>query len=283
MPWEDLLSKDIELLETGELSDATITCGDTTWNVHKSIISRCEWFKKALSGNFQEAWTNNVDIHADDFSPDLVDAVIRFIYSGAVDVEKLNTNDSLVDACVRVWVIADFLVLKELQTEAIKLLEEHFDEKMKVMCVMDANDEPAADMALLDFNTFLDQTFAGITTAFTTYPHSSPCQDVLVSFFHAIRAAVFGSKDFSLFMAHAPHEFSHELLMATLDGKQSKWVHDGEGSEYRRLERNDECTGCGCPNDIPQTRWAVNPRFSGSNLVFWRCISCHKEKGSQAA
>lgn len=47
------MSKDLELLESGLFADATITCGDRTWKVHKSIICRCEWFKKAFGGNFE--------------------------------------------------------------------------------------------------------------------------------------------------------------------------------------------------------------------------------------
>lgn len=53
MVWQNFMSNDLELLETGLLADATITCGDRTWKVHKSIIYRCEWFKKAFNGNFE--------------------------------------------------------------------------------------------------------------------------------------------------------------------------------------------------------------------------------------
>lgn len=104
MDW--LLAQDLELrlLETGELSYATITCGDKIWNVYKNIVFRCKWFRKAFGGNFQvkefapyvhgaarglltdtvavrrEAQANNVNISAEDFSAALVDAVISFIY-----------------------------------------------------------------------------------------------------------------------------------------------------------------------------------------------------------
>ncbi|KAK7700609.1 hypothetical protein SLS64_010752 [Diaporthe eres] len=119
-----LMSRDLELLESGVLADATVTCGDKTWKVHKNIIRRCDWFNKAFSGNFkngkragyltaryagtQEAQTNNVNISAEDFSPEVVDCTISFIYSGVVNIEKANTNDSVPDACVRLWAIADF-------------------------------------------------------------------------------------------------------------------------------------------------------------------------------
>lgn len=46
-------TKDLELLASGLFVDATITCGDRTWKVHKIIVSRCDWFKKAFGGNFE--------------------------------------------------------------------------------------------------------------------------------------------------------------------------------------------------------------------------------------
>lgn len=47
------MSEDLDLLESGLYSDATITCGERTWKVHKNIIRRCEWFKKAFNGKFK--------------------------------------------------------------------------------------------------------------------------------------------------------------------------------------------------------------------------------------
>lgn len=47
-----LANADIRLFESGDLADATIVCGDRTWNVHKVIVSsRCKWFKAAFYGN----------------------------------------------------------------------------------------------------------------------------------------------------------------------------------------------------------------------------------------
>lgn len=47
------MCKDLALLESGLFADAAITCGDRTWKVHRVIMCRCEWFKKAFSGNFE--------------------------------------------------------------------------------------------------------------------------------------------------------------------------------------------------------------------------------------
>lgn len=46
-------TKDLDLLASGLFVDATITCGERTWKVHKIIVSRCDWFKKAFAGNFK--------------------------------------------------------------------------------------------------------------------------------------------------------------------------------------------------------------------------------------
>lgn len=53
MSRQDFQSKDLDLLESGLFADATITCGDRIWKVHKSIICRCDWFKKAFTGDFE--------------------------------------------------------------------------------------------------------------------------------------------------------------------------------------------------------------------------------------
>lgn len=227
----------------------------------------------------QEAQTNGVNISAEDFSPELVDCAISFIYSGGwyslfcrtrpvcafsnvdpvVNIEKLNTNDSMVDACVRLWVIADFLVLKELQSEAMTILEKYLDEKLQALCISG----PVGDeifMSDKDYCILLAQLFCGIETAYTTYPHSVPCQQLLVDFFHAARTIVFCTEAFSDVMSNAPRQFSHELLMATIDGRQSKWVRSEE-LEFRFLQKKDGCTGCGKleSNDHGSQPWAVDP------------------------
>lgn len=59
MSWQNFMSRDVELLKTGLLADATITCGERTWKVHKSIIYRSEWFDKAFNGNFEVQFCAN--------------------------------------------------------------------------------------------------------------------------------------------------------------------------------------------------------------------------------
>lgn len=53
-PDADLRASDLKLLESGNFSDVTVTCGNKTWKLHKNILcSRSMWFEKALTGGFQ--------------------------------------------------------------------------------------------------------------------------------------------------------------------------------------------------------------------------------------
>lgn len=78
------------LLRTGLFSDVTVKCGDRTWNLHKNIIcSRCDWFKKALTGQFKEASTNVIEIN--DFEPRLVGWLIEYLYKGGMAFSQCST------------------------------------------------------------------------------------------------------------------------------------------------------------------------------------------------
>lgn len=200
----------------------------------------------------------------------------------ANNIEELNTNDSVVDACVRLWVIADFFTFKELQDEAVAILEKHCEEQMNVLCVIG---ERGDNMVIgeQEYQILLAQLFRGIETAYEQYPHSVPCQQVLVSLFHAVRVSVFSDRMFSVAMSKAPHQFSHELLMATIDGRQSKWVL-AKHSEFLYLERNGDCSGCRKKHSDKEIRsWVIDPSgqsiFDLSINTPWRCISCFEKHG----
>lgn len=41
------------LLETGDLSDFSVVCGDRTWKVHKFILCSIEYFNKLIASGFR--------------------------------------------------------------------------------------------------------------------------------------------------------------------------------------------------------------------------------------
>ncbi|KAI1857075.1 hypothetical protein JX265_011276 [Neoarthrinium moseri] len=73
-----------ELLKSGLFADAKIKCGSREWNVHKCIIGlKSSYFKKAFTGNFQEAQTNELCL--DHELPLEVDCVLKYLYLGKLD------------------------------------------------------------------------------------------------------------------------------------------------------------------------------------------------------
>lgn len=204
-----------------------------------------------------------------------------------VNIEKLDTNDSLVDACVRLWVIADFLVLEILQNEAVNNLQKYCDEKMKARCVVvrsgDSNSKWTSTFP--NYQIFLSQLFRGVETAYTQYPHSVPCQQVLIDFFYAARNVVFGTAGFTQAMSKAPLQFSHELFMATIEGRVSKWGPCEKMSDFRHWKRSGNCTSCEAPAVKDCKSYLVDPTMSGLSVtdramdVAWRCTACFEKHG----
>lgn len=105
-----MVSMDV-LLDSGVLTDVKVSCGDRSWDLHKLILcSRCSFFKKALTGEFQvrparqpvcsiftrdsfpltstqEAKTGHVILREND--PDDIDGIITYIYTGRGKYEFL--------------------------------------------------------------------------------------------------------------------------------------------------------------------------------------------------
>lgn len=199
-----------------------------------------------------------------------------------VNIEKANTNDSVPDACVRLWAIADFWVLKELENEALTILDNYCDEKVKAICAMDKYDRPS--LTPHDYDILLVQTFRGVETAYTTYQHSVPCQQVLVSFFHGIRLIVFAKQAFLRVMSEAPPQFSHELFMATIGGRESKWALQTV-SAFNLYRRTGGCTSCKARKRKHPESYVVDPSMSEQYIIdkahnfLWRCIPCFEKHG----
>lgn len=199
-----------------------------------------------------------------------------------VNIEKLDTNDSVADACVRLWAIADFLILIELKDEAISILENYCDEKVKAICPI--REDSKLFWNSHDCDVLLLQLFRGVETAYTQYPHSVPCQQVLINFFHGVRALVFGRQSFSRAMSKAPLQFSHELFMATISGRESKWTHE-KLSDFKAVVRTGNCTFCEDSEDEHPRSFLVDPSMSKlakaerSHKVRWRCNPCFSKHG----
>lgn len=199
----------------------------------------------------------------------------------------MNTNHSVPDACVRLWVIADFLVFKELQNEAVNILERYCDEKMKAICTMtrDKNEEnDTYSLGLGRCKTIFPELFRGVETAYAQYPHSVPCQQVLINFFYALRAILFCEASFTHAASKAPPQFSQELFIATIEGRVSKWTPKKLPKVYDWACKN-YCTYCKKPANEHLESAMINPSMCGlseTDRVFhlaWCCTPCFQKHG----
>ncbi|KAL1869161.1 hypothetical protein Daus18300_005698 [Diaporthe australafricana] len=72
---------DLDLLQSGYFADVEVVCGDRVWNCHRVILaSRSVWFRKALSGSFQEASDKRIKL--DEEKPHSVALALEYIYGG---------------------------------------------------------------------------------------------------------------------------------------------------------------------------------------------------------
>lgn len=271
------LPNDIMLLETANFADAVIICGQKSWNVHKIIIcSRCDWFRKALDGNFEEARTNTVTIPESEFSSEYIACLIFYIYSGARDICKISDNEiPLVEKCVRLWVVADFYLFEPLQKDTLELMEGQLYSWLRKIL------SPEVRLQDPECILIIEQLFSAISAVYTDYPHARPVQNLILDFVHAGRLMWPYSSKFRELLPQAPQTFTHAFLVAIINGNTSKWTRNANELNY--IEPRGDCTWCKAElvdweeNDD----WVLDPQIMGGLVVesHWRCRSCVEEHG----
>ncbi len=84
------LGEDLSVLfESPNFSDVTLTCGNREFKMHKAILSaRSAVFNAMFESQMVEGISNRVKI--DDVEPEVMNEVLRFIYTGKIaDIEKM--------------------------------------------------------------------------------------------------------------------------------------------------------------------------------------------------
>ncbi|KAG6358026.1 hypothetical protein INS49_013910 [Diaporthe citri] len=266
---------DLSLLETADFSDVILRCGNKAWNVHKSIVcKRCVWFEKALTGSFEEAETKKITLT--DIAPELVEVVVRYLYSGAIDnaaVQKCE-GDSIVSKYVSLWSVADFFLLEPLQKDVISAIEGHFEVNMKLMC--DAKWYIGGD----EGKAIVQEFFSGAAATYRHFPHAKPCREVLIDYAHAIRLNLYRSDDFVQRIDEFP-ELASDLFLVAVKGRESRWAGSCK-ADYRNYWAHYKCMGCKCVAKETAS-WHVDPQTTGKNIrimeVSWKCETCVGKSG----
>ncbi|CAJ2505004.1 Uu.00g123980.m01.CDS01 [Anthostomella pinea] len=119
---------DARLLESEFLAVVVVKCEDRKWNLHKVIlVSRPEWFKKALCGDFTEAKTNDIVLVDQDINA--VDWMIRWINTSALDPSIFEAEDTAYESYVLLARCADFFLLDDLRQLWLDRLRSRIREK----------------------------------------------------------------------------------------------------------------------------------------------------------
>ncbi|KAG7412872.1 BTB/POZ domain-containing protein 8 [Fusarium oxysporum f. sp. rapae] len=99
---------------TDALSDVTVTCDGQVFKAHRIILSaHSKCLAKALNGSWKESSEGNIDIK--DFEPNVVDAMLRFVYSFEYNNAE-GTPPIVFDA--HMYQIADKYDIAALKTES---------------------------------------------------------------------------------------------------------------------------------------------------------------------
>ncbi|POS69081.1 hypothetical protein DHEL01_v212527 [Diaporthe helianthi] len=263
-------SSDLSLLETGHFSDVVLICGNHAWNLHRSIIcKRCPWFEKALMGGFAGSETKKITLT--DIASEVVEVVLRYLYSGAIDTAAVQRceGECIISQYIRLWSVADFFLIEPLKADIIEAMEQSLEENVKKIC----NARYLIDSQ--EFKAIIHEFFWGVATTYYDLPHTQPCRQVLLDYAHAIRLNLYRSDVFIKEISNYP-ELASDLFMIAVKGRQSKWTGDSE-ADYRNYFVHVKCSGCGCKSKYAES-WNIDPQASGKNIrimeVPWCCESC---------
>ncbi|KAI0400044.1 BTB/POZ protein [Xylaria palmicola] len=229
------------LLKTGLFSDVRVTCGEKEWKLHKAVIcTRCEYFKAAFTGTFNEASTGEMAIHEQE--PHKVEWLITCIYTGKAApelAEQLKDRGTLPSAVAEVMEVADFFCYSGLEDllagylrphllENAEVLQQHFPKKPGGKWDRDCSDTILAD--------FIDPFFKVAETIYVRRKPSAKLHQTFMEFFSMTRFGlldddphrerfekipILSASVFTLFMAeqYGKHWTSppHEVLPAECD------------------------------------------------------------------
>ncbi|KAK4221137.1 BTB/POZ protein [Podospora fimiseda] len=201
------LSSDEKLFESGLFSDVTIKCGDREWKLHKNILcTRSTWFERALNGTYVEATTGIVNIQ--DFDPEAVNWVLRYLYSGKCDIRQLKPEseaETTFVTCYEVYKVADFFLIEGLVKIAMDTLDAEFSAKL-----------PALQLAYDTVTNWLPEFFDAVRLVYADcYPGDtkmSPIRHAFVQFAHTARFFFLQNEEFNKFTDTEAPVFALDLF-----------------------------------------------------------------------
>ncbi|KAJ4422586.1 hypothetical protein N0V82_002705 [Gnomoniopsis sp. IMI 355080] len=155
---------DMNLLENSKYSDVRIVCGERTW---------------------KEARTHTVTVTEFEKTPELVNVMIRYIYSGALDIKTVIEDEigAVMTTLVSPWAIADFFLFEALQKDVIEVFENFCESYFEML--ISTSCAGVGERYSKKLEQVCKEISSGVNAAYEEFPHAKPCQKVLVDLIHA--------------------------------------------------------------------------------------------------
>ncbi|RYP18617.1 hypothetical protein DL765_003824 [Monosporascus sp. GIB2] len=250
-------SHDKALLESGLFSDVVVKCGEESWRLHRTILSRCVWFHKALTGSFEEATSGVVIIHA--FEPKHISWLLEYIYLGGksnlsslflaggilmdrldLDLQDLCGQTLMATRLMDVFDLGDFFAIPKLREEAMGYFSKYLAEELSQI---------QREYRLYDS----EKLAAHIRTIRAVYGRDTPAQEhflpVLTEFIHRARYRLLREPEFTALLDEIP-ALAVKMFRTMIDS-----------GEFVRVSYPSDCTKCGddlqdtCTHEIlPKTK-----------------------------
>ncbi|KAK0624431.1 hypothetical protein B0T14DRAFT_554280 [Immersiella caudata] len=191
---------DLTLLESGEFADAKVICeGGKEWLVHKTILCpRSKWFAQALKPDAEGGQTNIVNLHK--LPEDHVETLLKFIYSGSLDINTFGLANGTFFMYASLFNLAQAFELENLADDALSLLGQFCDIKLKSLCSLDPVEPGHTGVAgdASDPSSYIDDLLKATWKAYEVDVgnHGTALQALLATFVYAGRNRLFQCEGF---------------------------------------------------------------------------------------
>ncbi|KAK6836051.1 hypothetical protein PG987_006546 [Apiospora arundinis] len=153
---------DLFLWQTGKYGDVRVSCQGQSMLLHRSILSRCAWFKEHIDSMIIGREVNEIKL--DQFDPSLLQTLLSFIYSTKVYHSKLPPQAQHVDHAVlaTLYGMGIFFKFPEFQTAVLHMVNDNIKEG-----VLMYQKKPELQMSISTIDDLMD----GIRIAFAGSIH----------------------------------------------------------------------------------------------------------------
>ncbi|KAK3936042.1 hypothetical protein QBC46DRAFT_270445 [Diplogelasinospora grovesii] len=237
----------------------------------------------------KEGKTGIVNLH--DHPEDDVDTLLRFIYSGSLDMTKFNLKSGSFVVYSNLYNLGEQFQVEALCDDALTLLGQYADQKLEEICSYDraTSGRHGVENNTVDLSYVEEDLFRAIWAAYGSVQHSTRLQSLLASFVWAGRDRLLpGFAEGFMNLADRVPQFGTDIFKLMLGNNTSQWIPSAEAvrdactgfDHTRKTQHPDRCEWCDEVFDEVKNKKAMyNPFKAVTRPVAW-CEPCVDAKKS---